>query len=286
MKRSLKLVIALIVLIVLANFFFFTVDETRQAVILQFGKPVAEIKDPGLHIKLPAPIQTVTFFEDRLLEFDSAPTEVIMEDKKTLVVDNYSRWKIEDPLLFMQTVRDENGAQARLDDIIYSELRVELGRFNLQEIVSATRDSIMQTVTRRCAEKAKEYGIGIVDVRIKRADLPEENERAVFGRMRSERLRMATLHRSGGEEQSRQIRAQTLRDSTIIMANAYKIAQKNRGEGDSAAVKIYADAFGKDIRFFEFTRTMDAYRKTLSDKTIFVIGTDNEFLNYLKRLQK
>ena len=286
MKRSWKLLIALVVFFILAKFFVYTVDETGQAVILQFGKPVAEIKEPGLHVKLPDPIQTVTFFDDRLLESDSAPTEVIMNDKKTLVVDNYSRWKIADPLLFLQTVRDENGAQARLDDIIYSELRVELGRFNLQQIVSAMRDSIMQTVTARCAEKAKEYGIAIVDVRIKRADLPEENELAVFDRMRSERLRMATLHRSGGEERARAIRAQTLRDSTIIMADAYKSAQKNRGEGDSAAVKIYADAFGKDPRFFEFTRTMDAYRKTLSDKTIIVIGTDNEFLKYLKRLEK
>jgi len=286
MKLSLKLIIALGVLFILAGFFIFTVDETEQAVILQFGKPVAQIKEPGLHVKLPAPVQTVTFFDDRLLEYDAAPTEVIMQDKKTLVVDNYSRWRIADSLLFLQTVRDENGAQTRLDDIIYSELRVELGRYNLQEIVSSTRDSIMNTVTVRCAEKAREYGIEVADVRIKRADLPEENERAVFDRMKSERLRMATLHRSGGEEQSRQIRAQTLRDSTIIIADAYKIAQKNRGEGDSAAVKIYAGAFGKDVRFFEFTRTMDAYTKTLSDKTVIVIGTNNEFLNYLKRLQK
>ena len=285
MKKSYIIIAMAVFILIFMQAFLFTVDETNQAVILQFGEPISEIRDAGLHFKLPF-LQTVTYIDSRLLEYDAAPTEILTQDKKALVVDNYSRWKVTEPLLFMQTVRDENGAQARLDDIIYSELRVELGKFDLQSIVSATRDSVMHIVTVRCNELAKEYGIEINDVRIKRADLPEENERAVFDRMRSERLRMATLHRSGGEQDARIIRAQTLKDSTIIMADAYKIAQKNRGEGDAEAVKIYADAFEKDPKFFNFTRTLEAYKKTLSGKTTIVMSTDAEFFQYLESMKK
>lgn len=264
----------------------FSVDVREQAVILQFGKPVSVIKSPGLHTKLPYPLQTVVFFSDQLLEYDASSAEILTEDKKALVVDNYARWRITDPLKFMQAVRDERGAQARLDDIIYSELRVELGKFNLQSIVSALRDSIMMIVSQRCNEKAVAYGIEVVDVRTIRADLPEQNEKAVFDRMRSERLRMATLHRSGGEQEALKIRALTLRDSTILMANSYKVAQKNRGDGDGGAITIYAAAFEKDPQFYAFTRSLEAYRKTLKNKTTIVVGTESEFFKYLEGPKK
>lgn len=275
-----------IIALILIEMCVYTVDVKEQAVTLQFGKPVSVVKDPGIHTKLPYPFQTVTFYDDRLLEYDASPEEILTEDKKTLVVNNYARWRIADPLKFMQAVRDEHGAQARLDDIIYSELRVELGKFTLQSIISALRDSIMFTVSQRCNEKAQEYGIEVVDVRTIRADLPEQNEKAVFDRMSSERLRMATLHRSGGEQEALKIRAQTLKDSTIMMANAYKIAQKNRGEGDGQAITIYAAAFEKDPQFFAFTRSLEAYKKTLKNKTTIVVGTESEFFKYLEGLKK
>ncbi|MCZ6700481.1 MAG: protease modulator HflC, partial [bacterium] len=186
----------------------FTVSEIQQGVVTQLGKPVRVVKNPGLHFKLPF-LQQVIFFDNRLLDYDSAPTEVVTKDKKALVVDNYSRWRIKDPLLMLQTVQNENGAQARLDDIIYSELRLELGLHSLIEIVASKRKEIFSKVTASSNEKAKEYGIEIIDVRVKRADLPPENEKAVYGRMRAERQRSARQYRSEGKEEALKIRSKT-----------------------------------------------------------------------------
>jgi membrane protease subunit HflC len=276
------LVSAVAVLIAL-NLVLFTVDETKQVVITQMGRPVRSIADPGLHVKLPYPVQTCHYFDDRLLVYDSAPTEILTEDKKNLVVDNYARWRIVDPLLFMQTVRDENGAQARLDDIIYSELRVELGKHDLQEVVSTAREQLMKIVTDRCNERARDYGISIVDVRIKRADLPEENERFVYERMRAERRRKANMYRSEGEEEALKIRAQTDKEKTILLAEAYRSAQETRGEGDAAATKIYAAALQADPEFYRFWRTLEAYRAALDSSTVLVLSPDSDFFRYLQR---
>ncbi|MCK5768266.1 MAG: protease modulator HflC, partial [Candidatus Atribacteria bacterium] len=176
MKKGTITIIIIILILIVANLSLFIVDETRQAIVLQLGKPIKAIQQPGLNWKLPF-IQNVVYFEDRLLVYDAAPTEIITKDKKTLIVDNYARWKITDPLRFLQTVRDLNGAQARLEDIIYSELRVDLGLFNMTEIVSEIREEIMERVTKISNEKSATYGIEIVDVRIKRVDLPPENEK-------------------------------------------------------------------------------------------------------------
>ncbi len=284
MNKKIILVLIILAIIILLKFSLFAVDETRQAIVLQFGKVVRVIREPGLNIKTPF-LQTVRYFEDRIIEYDSAPTEIITKDKKNLFLDNYARWRITDPLKFMQTVRDENGAQRRLDDIVYSELRVELGRYDLNEIVSVRRDTIMQEVTERCNEMAQEYGISIIDVRIKRADLPEENEKAVFDRMRAERLREANRYRSEGEEEALKIRAQTDKEKVIILADAYKIDETNRGEGDAQALKIYADAFQKDPTFFRLVRTLEAYTKTLNNNTTLVISTDSEFFRLLDKLK-
>jgi len=284
-KKIIIIVVTLIVLfIIILNLSLFTVDEKEQAVILQFGEPINIIQKPGLNAKIPF-IQTVSYFEDRLLEYDSAPTEIVTKDKKNLVIDNYARWKIYDPLTFLQAVRDENGAQSRLDDIVYSELRVELGRYDLIDIVSVRRDTIMEEVTKRCNEKSQKYGIDIIDVRIKRADLPEENEKAVFERMRAERIRQANQYRSEGAEEALKIRAQTDKEKVIILAEAYKIAQTNRGEGDARALKIYADAFQQDSTFYRFLRTLDAYKKTLNNNTTVVLSTESEFFRLLESLK-
>jgi membrane protease subunit HflC len=282
MKKGTVLIILIVAILFLANLSLFIVDETKQAIVLQFGKPIRSIKEPGLNLKLPF-IQNVVFFEDRLLVYDAAPTEIITKDKKTLIVDNYARWKIIDPLKFLQTVRDLNGAQARLDDIIYSELRVDLGLFDMSEIVSEKREGIMKRVTEISNEKSNTYGIEIVDVRIKRVDLPPENEKFIFDRMRAERERIAKQYRAEGQEESAKIIAETEREKTVILAEAYKIAQTLKGEGEAESIKIYAESFNQDPEFYKFYRTLEAYRLTFKDKTTVLFSTDSEFLKYLSK---
>jgi len=282
MKKGTLLIILIVAILFLANLSLFIVDETKQAIVLQFGRPIRTIKEPGLNWKLPF-IQNVVFFEDRLLVYDAAPTEIITKDKKTLIVDNYARWKIIDPLKFLQTVRDLNGAQARLDDIIYSELRVDLGLFDMSEIVSEKREGIMKRVTEISNEKAKTYGIEIVDVRIKRVDLPPENEKFIFDRMRAERERIAKQYRAEGQEESAKIIAETEREKTVILAEAYKTAQTLKGEGEAESIRIYAESFNQDPEFYKFYRTLEAYRKTFKDKTTVLLSTDSEFLKYLTK---
>lgn len=282
MKKGTLLIVIIVAILFLANLSLFIVDETKQAIVLQFGKPIREIKESGLNWKVPF-IQNVVFFEDRLLVYDAAPTEIITKDKKTLIVDNYARWKIVDPLTFLQTVRDLNGAQARLDDIIYSELRVDLGLFDMSEIVSVKREGIMKRVTEVSNEKANTYGIEIVDVRIKRIDLPPENEKYIFDRMRAERERIAKQYRAEGQEESAKIIAETEREKTVILAEAYKTAQTLKGEGEAESVKIYAESFNQDPEFYKFYRTLEAYGKTFQDKTTVLLSTDSEFLKYLNK---
>ena len=282
MKKGTLLIVLIVAILFLANLSLFIVDETKQAIVLQFGKPIRAIKDPGLNWKLPF-IQNVVFFEDRLLVYDAAPTEIITKDKKTLIVDNYARWKIIDPLKFLQTVRDLNGAQARLDDIIYSELRVDLGLFDMSEIVSERREGIMKRVTEISNEKANTYGIEIVDVRIKRVDLPPENEKFIFDRMRAERERIAKQYRAEGQEESAKIIAETEREKTVILAEAYKTAQTLKGEGEAESIRIYAESFNQDPEFYKFYRTLEAYRLTFKDKTTVLLSTDSEFLKYLTK---
>ncbi|HDP36616.1 MAG TPA: protease modulator HflC [Candidatus Atribacteria bacterium] len=282
MKKGTLLIILIVAILFLANLSLFIVDETKQAIVIQFGKPIRAIKEPGLNFKLPF-IQNAVFFEDRLLVYDAAPTEIITKDKKTLIVDNYARWRIIDPLKFLQTVRDLSGAQARLDDIIYSELRVDLGLFDMSEIVSERREGIMKRVTEISNEKANTYGIEIVDVRIKRVDLPPENEKYIFDRMRAERERIAKQYRAEGQEESAKIIAETEREKTVILAEAYKTAQTLKGEGEAESVKIYAESFNQDPEFYKFYRTLEAYRKTFKDKTTVLLSTDSEFLKYLSK---
>ncbi len=280
MKKGTLLIILIVAILILANISLFIVDETNQAIVLQFGKPIRSIKEPGLNWKLPF-IQNVLFFEDRLLVYDAAPTEIITKDKKTLIVDNYARWKIIDPLKFLQTVRDLNGAQARLDDIIYSELRVDLGLFDMSEIVSEKREGIMKRVTEVSNEKASIYGIEIIDVRIKRVDLPPENEKFIFDRMRAERERIAKQYRAEGQEESAKIIAETEREKTVILAEAYKTAQTLKGDGEAESIRIYAESFNQDPEFYKFYRTLEAYRLTFKDNTTVLLSTDSEFLKYL-----
>ncbi len=279
-KRYAVLIAVIVVLFIGVNATFFTVGEADQAVVTALGKPVRVIQEPGLYLKIPF-IQQVALFDRRLLEYDASPRAIITKDKKTLRVDNYAKWRIVDPLLFLQTVRTEAGAQARLDDIIYSELRVDLARKDLIQIVATDRAELMEVVRVRTDEKARALGIEITDVRIKRADLPEQNEAAVFGRMKAERERIARQFRSEGKEEALKIRSNTDRERTIMLADAYEKDQTIRGEGDADSVRVYAEAFERDPEFFDFVRTLEAYRKSLDNKTTILLPPQSEFLHHL-----
>jgi len=281
-KKAIIGVILVILVLIGMRTVLFTVDETEQAIIVQLGKYVRTVQEPGLHFKIPL-VQTVIHFENRILEYDAAAAKVITADKKHLVVDNYARWKITDPLKFYETVRNEFGAQARLDDIVFSEIREELARHTLTEIISLQREAIMDTVGHRCDEKAREYGIQVIDVKIKRADLPEEVTHSVYARMKAERGRIAKKYRSEGEEESVKIKAQADKERTVLLADSYRHAQELKGKGDAEAIKIYAQALEEDPEFYSFLRTLDVYRKALAEGTTMVLSSDSELFQYLSQ---
>ncbi|MCP4726400.1 MAG: protease modulator HflC, partial [bacterium] len=259
MNKPILIAGIIVILVILAYGGFYTVDEAEQAVVLQFQKIITEVTEPGLHFKIPF-IQDVEKFEKRILDYDSEPKEIITQDKKTLVVDNFAKWQIVDMKTFYETVRNESMAQLRLDDIIYSDLRNELGKYTFSEIVTQKRKEIMDIVTNLTQEKCNQYGIKVLDVRLKRVDLPQQNEAPVFDRMRAERLRQANLYRSEGEEEALKIRADTDKQRTIIMAEAYQQAETAKGEGDARALTIYANGYNRDPDFFQFMRTLEAYQ--------------------------
>ncbi|MBM4121482.1 MAG: protease modulator HflC [Nitrospira sp.] len=271
-----------VLLFVLGASPLFIVDITQTAIVVQLGKPQRNITEPGLKVKMPF-IEEVTYFDKRLLDYDSSAQEVITQDKKTLLIDNFAKWRITDPLKVYQAFQTQRGALRRLDDIIYSELRVEVGRHDLSDIVSKTRSEVMAVVTQRANEKAAVYGIEIQDVRIKRADLPEQNEKAVFARMQAERERQAKQYRAEGAEEAQKIRSEAEKDREIILAEAYKTSEALRGEGDAKAFKTYASAYRQDPKFFEFTRSMEAYKKSFAGNSTVVMSPDSEFFKYLKQ---
>ncbi len=281
MNRSVVSIIIVVLLIVLGSSAFYTVDQTEYALVIELGKPVRVVKEPGLHFKIPF-IQNVTYFERWLLIYDSSASEIVTKDKKKLVVDNYAQWRVIDPLKFYQTVRNEIGAQARLDDIIFSKLREELGKHDLADIVAKTRSSLMEEVTRKSDDAVRDFGIKIVDVRIKRADLPPENEKAVYGRMKAEREREAKRYRSEGEEKALEIKAMAEKEKTIILSEAARKSQVLRGEGDAIATKIYAEAFSKDADFFDFLRSMESYKRSFKKGDILILSPESEYLRYIK----
>jgi membrane protease subunit HflC len=282
-KRTIALwtAVAIVVLTILGASPFFVVDVTQTAIVIQLGKPVRTITEPGLRMKLPL-VQNVVYFDKRLLDYDAVSQDVITTDKKTLLIDNFAKWRIKDPLKVYEAFQTQQGALARLDDIIYSELRVELGRHTLSEIVSKTRSELMETVTARANEKALAYGIEVEDVRIKRADLPEQNEKAVFTRMQAEREREAKRYRSEGAEEAQKIRSEAEKEREILLAEAYKTSQALMGGGDAQAFKTYSQAYKQDPDFFEFMRSMEAYTKALDKDTTLVLSPDSEFFRFLK----
>ncbi len=260
----------------------FTIKMTQSVVVLELSKPKQIITEPGLYFKIPF-IQQIRYFSKQMLVNDSPPSEVLTKDKKNLLLDNFSMWRIVDPLKFLETVRNERNAQSRLDDILYSELRVEIGTHELHDVVTNTRVEIMSKVTAEANKKAGEYGIEIIDVRIKRTDLPPEIANSIFNRMRTERERIAKEYRSEGKEEATKIRALTDKEKVIIMATAYETEQGLRGQGEGDAIRIYAEAFGKDPKFYSFIRSMEAYKKSLKTEATILLSEDSDFLSFLDK---
>ncbi|HIB54407.1 MAG TPA: protease modulator HflC [Nitrospirales bacterium] len=276
------IVAAAVVLLMLGASPLFIVDLTETAIVVRLGEPVDTITEPGLRFKVPF-IEEVTYFDKRLLDYDVPPQDVITLDKKTIRIDNYGKWKIRDPLKVYEAFQTQARALNRLDDIIYSELRVELGKHTLTEIVSESRTELMAKVTVAAGAKAADYGIEIIDIRIKRADLPDQNEKAVFARMQAEREREAKLYRSQGEEEAQKIRSSAEKEREILLAQADKTAQELMGDGDAAAFAIFSRAYKQDPEFFAFTRSMEAYKKTMNEQSMLVISPDSEFFKYMKK---
>ena len=281
MKQNVVIILGILI-IFLASSAMFTVHVTKSAIVLELQKPIKTIREPGLYFKIPF-FQQVRFFSKQLLDNDSPPAEVITKDKKNLLIDNFTVWKIMDPLRFLETVRNEQGGESRLDDILYSELRVEIGTHDLIDIVTETREAIMTKVSKEANRKAAEYGIEVVEVRIKRTDLPPEIANSIYNRMRTERDRIAKEYRSEGKEEATKIRAETDKERTILIAEAYKTEQEIRGEGDAKSIKIYADAFQKDQEFYSFIRSMEAYKKSLRTDTTILLSEDSDFLRFLSK---
>jgi len=277
-----RLVIGLgLVLVFVAAQAAFTIGEWEQGMVVQFGNPKRIIQEPGLYFKLPV-AQNLVRFEKRVLTTDARESEYITLDKKRVLVDHVSRWRIDDPLQFYRSVRDRIRAMARLDDIISARLRQEIATHNFLDLIREKREDIMAIVTKDTRETAKSFGIEVTDVRIKRLDLPEEVQASVFARMRAERERIAKRYRAEGEEQAQQIRASADREREVILATAYESSEKLKGEGDAEATSIYANAFGKDAEFYAFTRRLQAYEKILSNDTTLLLNPDSELLNYLQ----
>ena len=257
---------------------FFTVHQTQKALVLQLGEPLSRIYGPGLHFKIPF-IQNVVYFDSRVLDYEARSREAFTVDKKAIVLDNYARWRIIDPLQFYRTMRSIPGAQARLDDVVYSQLRALVGAYTLTEVVSSHRADIMKEVTNKVSALMHSYGVDVLDVRIKRTDLPSENQRAIFGRMRAERERQAKQYRSEGEEESTRIRSDADRQRAVILAEATREAQVERGRGDAEAAAVYAAAYSKSPQFYAYQRWLDAMRKSFKENSKMVLTNEAPLLN-------
>ncbi len=281
MSRILLSALGVVVIIVgiLAYLSLFTVHQTEQALVVQFGNPVETIKEPGLHEKWPW--QNVMYYEKRVLNIDPPVERVILAGQRPLLVDSFARYRIVDPLRFFQTVREESGVRERLGTIINASVRAVLGGVTLSTVLSAERADIMTAIKEDVTTEANRFGIEVVDVRMRRADLPDKTAESVYARMRSEREREARESRAKGAEVAQRIRSRADREKVVIVAEAQREAQILRGDGDAESIKIYADAFGKDPQFFAFYRSMEAYRNALgAEDTTLVLSPDSDFFRF------
>lgn len=272
------IIAALLIIVGLSS--FYTVSMTEQALVLQFGAPRRVVTEPGLHFKIPL-VQEVEFIPKILLNLDALPEEVIASDKKRLVVDAFARWRITDPLLFYQALTNEQTALVRLAPILSSNVRQVLGSHSFQTMLSPARGRLMVLIKDGMNTDAKSMGIDIVDVRIRRADLPPQNSEAIYARMKQERVREANEFRAEGNETAQRIRARAEREVTVLTAEATRESEVLRGQGDGQKTEILAEAYGKDPDFFAFYRSMQAYQDALpGDNTTVVLSPNSEFFRY------
>ena len=307
MKRSTTVqIVAAVAVIVLLAQSLYTVSETEQVILTQFGEPVGDpVVTPGLHFKLPF-IQKSNVFEKRFLEWDGSPNQVPTRDKRFIWVDTYARWRITDPLLFFQRLRDERGAQSRLDDILDGETRNAVARHDLIELVrSSNRDpedvpieseeetvileaiergrrEITREILSTAAERTADLGIELLDLRLKRINYVEEVQKDVFARMIAERQRIAEQFRSEGQGESARIHGERERELAQIQSEAYRRAEELRGRADAEATRIYADAYNRDSDFYAFMKSLETYEQTMDPETFFILGTDSELLRFLE----
>ena len=284
MNRSLIIgVVLAVAALILASASLFTVNETQQALVLQLGAIKKQIREPGLKVKLPF-VQNVVILDKRVLDLDPPEEKLILSDQKRLNVDAFARYRIQDPERFYQSLGSEHAAEQRLATVVNSALRRVLGSVTVLDVLSAKRDQIMADLKSQVNQEATRFGIEIVDVRIRRADLPEEASQAIFNRMRSERVREAAEQRARGEEEAQRIRASAERERTVTLAVAQRDAQILRGKGDQDALKIINEATGKDPEFYAFYRSLQAYRETLRPgDTTMVLSPDSDFFRYFER---
>ncbi|MBI4213804.1 MAG: protease modulator HflC, partial [Chloroflexi bacterium] len=277
----LALVAGAIAAVMLLMQFVFIIREDEQAIVIQFGDALAVIQEPGLHFKAPF-IQDVARFDRRVLSRELTPAEYLTLDRKRIVVDHVTRWRIIDPLAFFRTVRDEAGAVARMDDITTTRLRQELSGRDFIPIVRERRDEIMTRVTTGTRQGMEAFGIEVLDVHIRRLDLPAEVQQSVFARMQAERLVLAARFRAEGEEQAREIRARADRDVQIMLATAFATSQNLRGEGDAQAIAVSAQAYGQDQEFYAFVRRLEVYERVLTEGSTLVLRPDSNLFQYLE----
>lgn len=310
MKTStLKILITIIIVVVLLALIdgVYIVSETNQVIITQFGEPIgAAVTSPGMHFKVPF-IQKANYFEKRWLEWDGDANQIPTRDKKYIWVDTYCRWRVSDPLVFYQRVKDERGAHSRLDDVVDGETRNVIASYDLIEIVRSTnrefnlseesalldysevigkiqvgRGRIAEMILEKASKITPEFGVELKDVRIKRVNYVDEVQKKVFDRMIAERKRIASRYRSEGDGRSAEIRGQKERELKIITSEAYRKAQEIRGQAEAEATKIYAQAYNLDPEFYQFLKTLETYRATLAKNTWLILTTNSEFLRYLK----
>jgi len=295
--------------VIVSSSAFYIVDETQQVIITQFGRPVGDaVGEPGLHMKTPF-IQVANYFEKRFLEWDGLANQVPTRDKRFIWVDTYARWRISDPLLFFQRLRDERGAQTRLDDILDGETRNAVARHDLVEVVRSSnrdpdtvlgdaeaetdildqieigRNAITQEIHARAQERANDLGIEILDLRFKRINYVEEVRRDVFARMIAERNRVAERYRSEGEGEAARIDGERERELQRIQSEAYRSAQEVSGQADADATRIYAEAYNNDPEFYAFLKSLETYELTADPSTIMILTTDSDLLKFLKTKQ-
>lgn len=276
----------LTIVIFVAALVVYKVDVTQYAVVTQFGNPVRVDENPGLKVKLPDPIQSVQYLDKRVQVYQTSSIELLTLDKKSVALDYYGTWKIVDPIAFLKTVKNQVGAESRLMDVFSSSLGVQMGKYNLEQLVNTDEqklelDKMTEEVVVYAKDQAADYGIEVVDAQIRVLDFPEANKQSVYDRMSAEREQMAQKYRAEGSEQASNIRSDAEKEQQLILAEAYKKEQQIKGEGDAEAIRIYGEAFQKDPDFYEFIRTLETYEKTIDGNTTLILPSTAEILKYL-----